>query len=62
MSDLFQGWRRKIGLTTLLLALVFMSGWVRSLNTGDYVSFPPKVRKATSTSVVYLDELYSQAV
>ena len=59
MSDIFQGWRRKFGLTTLLLALVFMSGWVRSLNTGDHLSFPPEVRKTTSTSIIHLDELYS---
>ena len=42
MGSFFQGWRRKIGLMTLLLALVFMSGWVRSFITGDFVTFPAR--------------------
>jgi len=30
MSDFFNGWRRKIGCVTLMMALVFTGGWVRS--------------------------------
>jgi hypothetical protein len=46
MDSFFQGWYRKIGLMTLLLALVFVSGWVRSFITGDYVTFPVRKQKA----------------
>ncbi len=45
MGSFFQGWYRKIGLATLLLALVFMSGWVRSFITGDFVTFPTRKQK-----------------
>ena len=30
MGDFFKGWRRKTGVATLMLACVFMAGWVRS--------------------------------
>ena len=30
MGELFRGWRRKFGVATLVMALVFMGGWVRS--------------------------------
>ena len=30
MGEFFRGWRRKIGLLTLLMACVFAAGWVRS--------------------------------
>ena len=45
MGSFFQGWYRKIGLATLLLALVFVSGWVRSFITGDFVTFPTRKQK-----------------
>ena len=35
MGEFFRGWRRKIGMLTLMLALVFMGGWVRSLVVRD---------------------------
>ena len=35
MGDFFHGWRRKIGVVTLVMALVFVSGWVRSLCAED---------------------------
>lgn len=31
MSEFFHGWRRKVGVVALAVALVFMTGWVRSL-------------------------------
>ena len=37
MGDFFKGWQRKVGLLTLLLACVFMGGWVRSKSTFDGV-------------------------
>ena len=30
MREFFKEWRRKVGLLTLLMACVFMAGWVRS--------------------------------
>ena len=35
MREFFRGWRRKIGVVTLLMALVAMGGWVRSLYSVD---------------------------
>ena len=35
MGDFFKGWRRKVGLLTLLMACVFMGGWVRSQDRFD---------------------------
>ncbi len=35
MGKFFNGWRRKLGLVTLILACVLMVGWLRSLNTQD---------------------------
>jgi hypothetical protein len=35
MGEFFKGWRRQLGLRTLVVACVFMAGWVRSLTTTD---------------------------
>jgi hypothetical protein len=40
MMDFFRGWRRKIGLLTLMMALVGMGLWLRSLIIVDGVQFP----------------------
>ena len=42
MREFFRGWRRKIGVVTLVLACVFMAGWVRSYVTEDMLSLPVK--------------------
>ena len=39
MGDFFHGWRRKTGCATLLMALAFMAGWVRSFTVGDDFKF-----------------------
>jgi len=39
MGDYFHGWRRKVGIVTLLMALVFMAGWVRSFSADDLICF-----------------------
>ena len=30
MKEFFRGWRRKVGVVTLVMACVFMGGWIRS--------------------------------
>ena len=30
MGEFFKGWRRKVGVLTLLIACVFAAGWIRS--------------------------------
>jgi len=39
MTDFFHGWRRKTGVVTLVAAMVFVGGWVRSLTIDEGVSF-----------------------
>ena len=38
MREVFKGWKRKLGVLTLLMACVFMAGWVRSLFMCDFVN------------------------
>jgi hypothetical protein len=37
MGEFFWGWRRKVGLMTLLMACVFAAGWVRSFYVRDTI-------------------------
>jgi len=37
MGDYFKGWKRKVGLITLVMASVFAVGWVRSLTIFDQI-------------------------
>ena len=40
MGDFFHGWRRKTGIVTLLMACVFMAGWVATMNVLWLFEFP----------------------
>jgi hypothetical protein len=40
MREFFHGWRRKAGIATLLVALLFMAGWIRSFVVEDYFALP----------------------
>ena len=40
MGDFFKSWRRKIGCVALMMAAVFMMGWVRSLSDTDVFVAP----------------------
>ena len=40
MREFFEGWRRKVGCVTLVMACVFAAGWVRSFRVEDGISFP----------------------
>lgn len=37
MRELFRGWKRKLGVVTLLLACVSTAGWVRSFYSKDSI-------------------------
>ena len=37
MGDVFNGWRLKIGLLTLLMAVVLSGSWIRSLSVEDTI-------------------------
>ena len=39
MSDYFRGWRRKVGVMTLVMACLFMVGWFRSQTRFEYIDF-----------------------
>ena len=40
MREFFRGWRRKIGVVTLVMACVFMMGWVRSAFVDNKIDIP----------------------
>ena len=40
MGEFFRGWRQKAGVVTLILACVFMGGWVRALAIQDTLVIP----------------------
>lgn len=40
MGDFVHGWKRKIGCVTLMMALVFTLGWIRSFAIRDVVALP----------------------
>jgi len=44
MKEFFQGWRRKAGVVTLVMALALMAAWIRSGAAGDaiHVSTPSR--------------------
>lgn len=55
MRHYFRGWKRKLGVVTLLLACLFMTGWVRSRATYEQLTFDWKrfsVRFVSTSEVV----------
>lgn len=40
MREFFYGWRRKVGCVTLVMALLFVGAWIRSLNNFDVINCP----------------------
>jgi len=40
MGEFFKGWRRKIGVVALVMACVFIAGWVRSFSMMDFMLLP----------------------
>jgi hypothetical protein len=53
MGEYFKPWRRKIGVITLMMACVFMGGWVRSLEFIDVFNCP--IGKSNSMAVASSD-------
>jgi hypothetical protein len=37
MREFFRGWRRKVGVLSLVMACLFAAGWVRSMYSNDFV-------------------------
>ena len=52
VGDFFHGWRRKIGIVTLVIACVFMVGWVRSHSVQDVLSIHSGRHTSESVSSV----------
>ena len=50
MGEFFRGWRRKVGVVTLLIACLFAAGWVRSQHIVDciFVGHPGRVHHLSS--------------
>src|SRR5690349_14463591 len=40
MGAYFKSWRRRLGVVTLLLALISAAAWLRSFVTQDFIPFP----------------------
>jgi len=37
MAEFFRGWKRKVGVVTLILACLFMGGWLRSRSKSEWM-------------------------
>ncbi len=59
MSEFFRGRRRKIGVLTLMMALLFMAGWIRSLVITDALIFPARQQTTGSAVLITFDTLFS---
>jgi hypothetical protein len=59
MREFFRGSRRKVGLGFLVIALVFMSAWTRSLLISDEFDFPDRYHISNSNTYVICDRLIS---
>ena len=46
MGEIFRGWRRKVGLLTLLMALMSAAGWMRSTSVVDIIDYVKDRRSA----------------
>lgn len=54
MREFFKGWRRKIGIFLLVIAVVLLVAWVRSYGLRDFYGFPkssPEVRYVLESSL-----------
>ncbi len=47
MDDFFHGWRHKLGLLTLVIAIMFVVGWIRSLVVTDSLHLPSRMLLTT---------------
>ena len=46
MREFFRGWKRKLGVVTLVMALAFLGGWVRSMSVVDLLDYKRDARTA----------------
>ena len=61
MGEFFHGWRRKVGVLTLLLACMFAVGWMRSPRIIDSIRFPAQMHAKESLVSVTIDSLISSS-
>lgn len=54
MRDFFKGWERKSGCVTLVMACVFMAGWVRSFVANDVIDLKEHLTFASINSCMVL--------
>ena len=57
MREFFQGWRRKVGVVTLVMACVLTAGWVRSFLIRDILSinvFPQQIAAESNLGKIHL--------
>lgn len=52
MGEYFKLWRRKVGVVTLLLACLFMVGWVRGLSIVDHVCLESSAKSKQMVSLM----------
>ena len=52
MGEVFQGWRRKLGLTTLIISCALSIVWVKGTIAADYFDFHDYVRYAYGSRIV----------
>ena len=50
MGEFFHGWRRKVGCLTLVMACLFMAGWVRSRFVYDWIEVNTKPSRLSISS------------
>ena len=59
MSEFFRGWRRKVGVATLMLSCVFMAEWIRGQIVGDVLVPPVRKHITESTVTTIVDSFLS---
>ena len=64
MREFFRGWRRKVGVVTLVMASLFAAGWVRSIMMLDIVIIPsgPFVTVTTISNDNYFGVQYHRRI
>lgn len=59
MREFFRGWRRKVGIATLLMSCVFAVGWVRSFDRFEWYprTFPNQIRIVSANGCIRAEQM-----